>query len=151
MKILMVCLGNICRSPMAQGVLEDEIKRNSLDWYVDSAGTNGLHNGESPDYRATRLMKSQGIDISGQISRQIRDSDLNDFDLILCMDRMVYRQIENRFTKEKTRDRLFCLMEFGPDPSLDVEDPYYDDRFEEALDRIRTACAGLIRQMVDKK
>ncbi len=147
----MVCLGNICRSPMAQGVLEEVIKRNALNWSVDSAGTNGLHNGENPDKRAIRLMKSQGIDISGQVSRQIRESDLGEFDLIICMDRAVLRQIEHRFPSHKTKGRLFRLMEFSPDPTLDVEDPYYDDRFEEALERIRKGCSGLIDKMRNKK
>jgi protein-tyrosine phosphatase len=147
MKILMVCLGNICRSPMAQGVLEDEIRRNSLDWTVDSAGTNGLHNGENPDKRAIRLMKNQGIDISGQVSRQIQASDLEEFDLIICMDSLVYKQVRQRFSPGQTEGKLYRLMEFSASPGVDVEDPYYDDRFEEALNRIRLGCAGLIRKM----
>ncbi|MEY3421046.1 MAG: hypothetical protein RIR48_1335, partial [Bacteroidota bacterium] len=86
MKILMVCLGNICRSPIAQGILEKKISEKNLDWYVDSAGTSGWHDGEPPDARAISAAHRQGTDISTQVSRKITPHDIRHFDLILAMD-----------------------------------------------------------------
>ncbi|MBK9378826.1 MAG: low molecular weight phosphotyrosine protein phosphatase [Saprospiraceae bacterium] len=93
MKVLMVCLGNICRSPMAQGVLEQKLFERGLSWKVDSAGTNGYHDGESPDPRAIKCAATHGIDISNQISRKITPDDFLDADLICVMDDMNYHTV----------------------------------------------------------
>lgn len=81
-KILMVCLGNICRSPLAHGILESKIKKYNLDWIVDSAGTSGWHDGEPPDLRAIKVAKSYGISIDRQISRKITKQDFETYDQI---------------------------------------------------------------------
>src|SRR6202041_2830083 len=86
-KILMVCLGNICRSPMAHGLLQHKVKVRRLDWEVDSAGTSGYHEGQLPDARAIACMKRHGIDITYQQSRPIDGEDITYFDLIYVMDK----------------------------------------------------------------
>lgn len=100
----MVCLGNICRSPLAHGILEKLIIENQLSWTVDSCGTNGLHDGESPDPRSIREAKLHDLDISKQISRRITNDDFIHFDLILVMDQMNYftvNKLAPPYQKEK--------------------------------------------------
>src|SRR5882724_11880208 len=87
MKILMVCLGNICRSPLAHGIMEHLAKEQGLDWQIDSAATGNWHVGQGPDRRSTREAQRNGIDISAQVCRQFRVSDFDEFDPILVMDR----------------------------------------------------------------
>ena len=91
--VLTVCLGNICRSPMAEGLLRHHIQINGLRIKVDSAGTNGYHNGESPDYRAQAEMRLNGIEIAAQESRQIKKHDFDKFDAILVMDSSNYADV----------------------------------------------------------
>lgn len=146
MKILMVCLGNICRSPMAQGVMERTIAEHALDWTVDSAGTNGYHDGEGPDPRAVREARRHGIDISRQRSRKIRQSDLEAFDLILAMDRQNLLNLHAMCHHPSLKSRIHLLMDYAyPDQQVQVPDPYYDDRFAEALQLIQEGCQGVIR------
>src|SRR5580700_1857216 len=87
MKILLVCLGNICRSPMAHGLLQYKVEAHKLNWQIDSAGTSGYHEGQLPDGRAIACMKKHGIDITYQQSRPILIDDLDEFDLIYVMDK----------------------------------------------------------------
>ena len=94
MKVLMVCLGNICRSPIAEGVLQQKVKQLGLDWEVDSAGTNGFHNGERPHDMSQMVSKLNGIDISGQRSRPFRAEDFEQYDLIIPMAADVWRDIK---------------------------------------------------------
>ena len=82
MKILMVCLGNICRSPLAQGIMEEKIKQKGLDWQVDSSGTGAWHVGEKPDHRSIKVAKENSIDITHQRARQFSKLDLDNFDII---------------------------------------------------------------------
>lgn len=146
MKILMVCLGNICRSPMAQGILEKEIQRLQLPWSVDSAGTNGYHDGENPDPRAIQTMRSVKWDISSQISRKVKTEDFEIYDLILCMDRAIEKDLLRMFDKQNNLNKVKRLMEFSPTKNhLEVEDPYYNNRFEEALQRIELGVNGLVQ------
>ena len=90
-RILMVCLGNICRSPLAEGIMQREIERRNLPWEVDSAGTSNFHTGERPDARSVDIARKNGIDITHQRSRQLRLSDLKAFDHILVMDSSNYQ------------------------------------------------------------
>lgn len=89
----MVCLGNICRSPMAEGILRHKISAHNLDWEVDSAGTGGWHIGQPPDHRAQAAMRVHGLDISGLRARQFSKIDFDRFDLILTMDNENYRDV----------------------------------------------------------
>src|SRR6202012_5116478 len=87
MNILMVCLGNICRSPLAEGVMQHLSDERHLGWTIDSAGTGGWHVGEAPDRRSTHVARAHGIDISRQVCRKFRQSDFRDFDHIFVMDK----------------------------------------------------------------
>jgi protein-tyrosine phosphatase len=99
MKVLMVCLGNICRSPIAEGVLASKCKEIGLDWVVDSAGTNGYHNGEKPHPMSQSVAQLNGIDISTQRSRVFKAEDMDEFDLIIPMASDVMRDIFISFIK----------------------------------------------------
>lgn len=152
MKILMVCLGNICRSPMAQGILEKEIQRLQLPWSVDSAGTNGYHDGENPDPRAVQTMSSANWDIASQVSRKIQRVDLEIYDLILCMDRTVEKDLRRMFEGNSNLDKVKRIMEFAlTQNQLEVEDPYYNNRFKEALQRIELGIEGLVQFYTKQK
>ena len=133
MKILMVCLGNICRSPMAEGLMRSKIEKYNLSAEVDSAGFESLHSGDEPDSRAYRVMKQHGIDISGQQSRLFRISDFDDFDRIYVMDSGNYRDVKS---VAKNKDQMlkvdYILNIIQPGRNKPVPDPYYsgNDGFE---------------------
>lgn len=150
-RILLVCLGNICRSPLAQGVLEQRLRLSGLFHRVraDSAGTQGYHLGESPDPRAVEAAARRGYDISGQRARRVRDGDFQSFDYILAMDQDNLQQLTARCPAAEV-GRLRLLMDFAPGPDRqDVPDPYYggEDGFERALDLIEAAVDGLILEL----
>ncbi|MBK6701721.1 MAG: low molecular weight phosphotyrosine protein phosphatase [Saprospiraceae bacterium] len=145
MKILMVCLGNICRSPMAQGIMEALIREKGLDWVVDSAGTNGFHDGETPDPRAIRESMTRGISIKHQISRKIKLHDFEYFDLILTMDLSNRNYCLSLVSDPKLKDKIQLIMDYAQDTNFNfVPDPYYDNRFDLAFDLIEKACHGVI-------
>jgi protein-tyrosine phosphatase len=147
MKILMVCLGNICRSPMAEGVLTHLIRKNQLDWEVDSAGTGSWHIGELPDRRAIATCKGYGIDITNQRARQIQSRDFNDFDLILAMDRANYSDVKRLASSDAQAAKLKLILEFGTSGHMDVPDPYYDGSFESVYALLATACTDVIEAL----
>ena len=141
MKILMVCLGNICRSPLAEGIMQHHAKLSGLDWHVDSAGTGNWHVGEGPDKRSTRAAKNHGIDISQQVCRLFKVSDFDDFDLIFVMDKSNYADIlaMARNTEDAKKVRLLLGDKIVPDP-------YYDDaQFEPVFNLIEEGCKEIIR------
>ncbi len=150
-RVLLVCLGNICRSPLAQGVLEQRLRVSGLFHSVraDSAGTHGYHLGEPPDPRAIEAAARRGYDISGQRARRVRDGDFQSFDYILAMDQDNLQQLTARCPAAE-ENRLRLLMDFAPGPDRqDVPDPYYGsgDGFERALDLIEAAVDGLILEL----
>src|SRR6476660_5401087 len=118
MKILMVCLGNICRSPLAHGVFEHLVKKQNLDWQIDSAGTGSWHIGNPPDRRSIAVAKSNGIDISDQRARQFKSSDFDNFDVILVMDRQNYKDVTSmaKTQEQKNKVKLFITDDIVPDP-----------------------------------
>ena len=125
MKILVVCLGNICRSPLAEGILK---KKLSSDFKVDSAGTIDLHQGELPDHRAIAIGKNHDVNISDQRSRPVTDQDFDEFDLILCMDQSVYEDVSKMAKTDSQRRKISLFMDaagFGKDENL--PDPYWGD------------------------
>lgn len=148
MKILMVCLGNICRSPLAEGIMKEKVRALSLDWHVDSAGTGFWHTGEGPDPRSVRVARKYGIDISDQRARQIRPRDLDEFDLICAMDAQNYQDILRLASHPSHREKVHLIMNFAhPGENRSVPDPYYDDEgFEEVYGMLERAC----RIIVDK-
>lgn len=147
MKILMVCLGNICRSPLAQGILEYKLKEASLDWEVDSAGTGGWHAGQKPDMRSIEVARKHGIDIGKQAARKIRPIDIDDFDLIYCMDSSNYQDMINMCHNEDEEVKVKLIMnESDPDRNVNVPDPYYggQDGFENVYQMLDKACDAII-------
>lgn len=117
-KILMVCLGNICRSPLAEGILNSKLSDN---YFIDSAGTGNWHIGEKPDRRSVQIAKKYGIDISSQRARQISATDLDDFDLIFSMDYDNYNKLLKMSQSEFQKSKIKMIME------KDIPDPYYGD------------------------
>ncbi|MCE2834212.1 MAG: low molecular weight phosphotyrosine protein phosphatase [Chitinophagaceae bacterium] len=151
MRILMVCLGNICRSPLAEGILRKHAEEAGLEWFIDSAGTNGLHDGEPPHRLSQKVAGLNGINISGQRSRRFRRSDMDDFDLILAMAGDVLSDIRDiagqRF--EPSRIRLFMDIT-RPGEELDVPDPWYGEEpdYHEVFEILNEVCAELVRQQI---
>jgi protein-tyrosine phosphatase len=147
MKVLMVCLGNICRSPMAEGILEDLVQKANLDWQIDSAGTGAWHIGEQPDQRAIAVCAGRGIDIRRQRARQIAYADLDQFDLILTMDAENHSHVLSMSRTEVQRRKIQPIMSYGERRSGSVPDPYFDGSFEEVFDLLHDLC----RRIVEKR
>jgi protein-tyrosine phosphatase len=145
MKILMICLGNICRSPLAEGILKHKIQQAGLDWQVDSAGIGGWHAGELPDHRSIAVAKKYGIDITDQRARKFRPADLDDFDMILVMDDENYDDILRQAKTHTQRKKIKMIMNFSrPNSNEIVPDPYYDGRFELVFKMLYEACGILV-------
>ena len=147
MKILMVCLGNICRSPMAEGILKYKINKEGLSWQVDSAGTNGFHIGEAPHRLSQKVSSENGIDISHQRSRLFIPDDFDRFDKIYAMANNVIAEMK-QISKEKfDRSKVDLLMnELKPGANLDIIDPWYGPEadYYQVFDLIEKACEALI-------
>lgn len=147
MKILMVCLGNICRSPLAEGILSHKANENNLAIHVDSAGTAAYHVGEKPDSRSIKTAKSHGIDISKQRARQFTSEDFDNFDVIYAMDVSNYNNINalaiNNEQKQKVK---LILNELNQNSNASVPDPYYggEDGFENVFSMLNEACDNII-------
>ncbi len=146
-KIMFVCLGNICRSPTAEGVFRGLAAQAGLDVIVDSSGTSGWHNGDLPDGRAMAEASTRGYDLSAQRSAQLKSQDFHDYDLILCMDNSNIANAEQiRPDGAKAVVKLF--LDYAPDqPLREVPDPYYEHNFEAVFDLIEDASRGLIKQL----
>ena len=129
MKILAVCLGNICRSPLAEGLLRKIAAEAGHDWKIDSAGTGSYHIGEAPDPRSVAVAANNDLDISYQRARQVQPADFDRYDLILAMDRSNYRHLLQMARTEEDRRKVHLILEYAdPDnPGGDVPDPYWDD------------------------
>ena len=139
-KILMVCLGNICRSPLAEGIMRAKL---SKDFIVDSAGTDGWHAGELPDKRSISTAKNRGLDITSQRARQFKISDFNTFDYIYVMDNSNYKDVMALAPNEEVKSKVkLILNELFPNENVDVPDPYYggQDGFENVFDMLSEAC-----------
>ena len=148
----MVCLGNICRSPMAQGILEDKIKKYKLkNWEVDSAGTSGWHDGEAPDSRAIKAAKGHGIDISQQVSRKLSKKDFDYYDLILAMDSSNYTEIQRLCPSNESCDKVHLMLNYlHPNSNMAVPDPYYDGKFDEVFKLLDNGIESFIKQTLQK-
>jgi len=146
-KILMVCLGNICRSPLAEGILRSKLSEKFI---VDSAGTGGWHAGELPDKRSIAIARLKGLDISTQRARQFKISDFTTFDHIFVMDNPNYKELlalaPNEVTKSKVK---LILNEISPNDNVDVPDPYYGgvDGFENVYNMLDQACDEIARKL----
>jgi len=148
MKILFVCMGNICRSPTAEGVFRDYVGRHApdLDVELDSAGTHDYHVGRPPDPRTVAAAARRGIDLTPLRARLVTSDDFERFDLILAMDRLNHVTLLDRSPRQ-FHARIRTLLEFASDGNpADVPDPYYGDAvgFEAVLDLVATAAPGLL-------
>ncbi len=124
-KVLMVCLGNICRSPLAEGILQAKLPNHYI---VDSAGTANYHVGTAPDKRSVVTAKKFGVDISQQKCRQISKTDFDTFDYIYVMDTFNYKNVLAIAPDEKAKQKVKVILnELHPDKNLEVPDPYYGD------------------------
>ena len=151
MKILFVCLGNICRSPTAEGVFRAIAARDApeLAIEVDSAGTAGYHIGEPPDARTRQAASRRGYDLSSLRARIVEPRDFEMFDLILAMDRENLSVLQHR-APEPARERVRLFLEFAPEATVtEVPDPYYGgpNGFEEVLDLVEAATHGLLQHL----
>jgi protein-tyrosine phosphatase len=151
-RVLFVCLGNICRSPLAQGVFEGVLRREGLEGevYVDSAGTGAWHVGSPPDERALSTASLRGVDISSQRARRITPEDCQDFDYILTMDEDNYRTVA-ALCRGSAVVRPF--LDYATDsPEREVSDPYYGgpDGFEHVLDLVEEASEGLLEDIRER-
>uniref|UniRef100_UPI004049CDBD low molecular weight protein-tyrosine-phosphatase n=1 Tax=Daejeonella sp. TaxID=2805397 RepID=UPI004049CDBD len=140
MKILMVCLGNICRSPLAHGVLEHLVKEKNLNWEIDSAGTGNWHIGEKPDRSSITVAQKYGVDITNQSCRQFDNSDFEKYDHILVMDQNNLSDVISMATSDADVEKVRLFLKNGI-----VPDPYHDDnQFEPVYLMIKERCLEII-------
>jgi protein-tyrosine phosphatase len=154
-RILFVCLGNICRSPMAEGVFRRVIAEEGLSdsFVIDSAGLGDWHIGQAPDHRAQKAARTRGVDISGQSARQVVDEDFDRFDLLLVMDGSNYDELKARAPHE-ARAKIRPFLDYAPHAGTkDVPDPFFGgaEGFDHALDLIEAAAHGLVASLVGKE
>lgn len=154
MKILFVCLGNICRSPTAEAVFRHLVARQApgLDVTIASAGIGNWHIGEPPDERAQAAALRRGFDMSAQRARQLVREDFTHFDLILAMDRENLAELRRRAPQD-THERVRLFLEFADEPDVDeVPDPYYGGAagFERVLDLTEAAARGLLEYLTNQ-
>ena len=143
----MVCLGNICRSPLAEGILRSKLSEKFI---VDSAGTGGWHAGELPDKRSITIAKLKGLDISNQRARQFKISDFTTFDHIFVMDNTNFKEVLALAPNEATKSKVkLILNEIFPNDNIDVPDPYYGgvDGFENVYNMLDQACDEIARKL----
>lgn len=147
-RILMVCLGNICRSPMAEGILKHKAEELGRDIIVDSAGTSDFHEGEQPDPRAMAEMRSNGIDISDQRSRPFITADFDRFDHILVMDTSNRSNVLSMARSETDRQKVSLILDHGNAvKGHSVPDPYYDDGFGRVYELLDYACGVFLDEV----
>jgi protein-tyrosine phosphatase len=138
----MICLGNICRSPLAEGIMQHLVKQEGLDWEVDSAGTGNWHVGQGPDKRSVRTAREHGIDISQQVCRLFSISDFDTFDYILVMDKSNLANILAFARNDGDIKKVDLLL-----GDKIVPDPYYDDaQFEPVFKLIEQGCRDFIKK-----
>lgn len=151
-KILMVCLGNICRSPLAEGILSSKLPKDRF--FIDSAGTGHWHSGQQPDKRSIETAKRHGIDISYQRARQIKKEDFEIFDKILVMDQSNYRDVLAIAPNEAAKKKVSMILDvLFPNEDVDVPDPYYghENGFEQVFEMLDEACDLIANQLSQKQ
>ena len=144
----MVCLGNICRSPLAEAILRDKAERAQLEWFIDSAGTNGLHVGEAPHPLSQKIARKHGIDISSQRARKFVAEDFLRFDKIYTMAGDVLEEIKVIAKDKYDESKIEWLMnECYPGKNLEVPDPWYgpESGYQKVYELIQEACKAIIK------
>lgn len=148
--VLMVCLGNICRSPLAKGILKHKVSQSGLDIKVDSAGTAAYHAGEPPDYRSQEVAERNGVDLGNQRARKFEVRDFDRFDKIYVMDRSNFRDIMDMARNQDDRQKVEMIMNtIYPGENRQVPDPYYGgkDGFQQVFDMLDAACDQIIAEI----
>ena len=153
MRVLFVCLGNICRSPTAEAVFRHQVESAGLKQRIecDSAGTAGYHAGEAPDGRAAQAARERGYDMSRLRARQVRDDDFEHFDLILAMDRSNLAELQRRADRHQ-QHKLQLFLDFSASGATEVPDPYYggSEGFNHVLDLVESAGTGLLQHLRER-
>ncbi|HEX5756222.1 MAG TPA: low molecular weight protein-tyrosine-phosphatase [Arenimonas sp.] len=154
MKILFVCMGNICRSPMLEGVFRQRLAAHphAAEWSIDSAGTGGWHAGRAPDPRAIACLAARGIDISGLRARVVTERDFHAFDLLLCADRDNLAELRRRRPADATAELALALEWAGITARSEVPDPYYGDRrdFETVADLAGSLADAMLARLLGR-
>ncbi len=153
-KVLFVCLGNICRSPTAEGVFRTLVEAADLQdkILIDSAGTSNMHIGKAPDERTQKIGLDRGYDLSDLRGRQVTSTDLDEFDYILVMDKQNQADVEDLVTELEQLDKIKLLLSFNPSAISEVPDPYYggETGFHQVVDLVESACKRLLIQIRKK-
>tara|TARA_R110000851_G_scaffold283032_3_gene436553 strand:+ start:156 stop:629 length:474 start_codon:yes stop_codon:yes gene_type:complete len=149
--ILMVCLGNICRSPLAEGLMRSKL--NFTKFTVDSAGTSGGHKGQAPDKRSIAIANKNGLDISNQKSRKLLEEDFKNFDFLYVMDQSNYNDVTALASTEEEKKKVIKILdEVFPGENLDVPDPYYGgSQGFENIYRMLDRATDVIAQKIDNR
>ncbi len=145
----MVCLGNICRSPLAEGIMRQKIENAGVKWQVDSAGTGGYHLGSQPHKSSQKIALVHGIDISNQKARLFTKNDLLNFDKIYVMDGANYEDVKKMSGEDWDHQKVeFLLNEVTPGKNANVPDPYFggEDGFENVFNMINEACDFIVHR-----
>lgn len=146
-KVLMVCLGNICRSPLAEGILRSKVDSDSV--FVDSAGTAGYHVGNPPDKRSIAVARKYGLNIADQKCRKFSKADFSEFDHIYVMDRSNYSDVSNLAANHEEAQKVKLLLSEVKLGIQEVPDPYYggNDGFENVYQMIDEACEAIAKKL----
>ena len=147
-KILMVCLGNICRSPLAEGILKSKIDSNNV--YVDSAGTGHWHIGKKPDLRSIEVAKKHQLDITDQRGRQFSKQDFDDFDYIFVMDNSNKKDVLSIARNDSDKEKIHLMLnEIFPNENMDVPDPYYggSEGFQNVYRMLDLSCNSIANRI----
>lgn len=146
-RILMVCLGNICRSPLAEGLLRHKIQQLGLSHQVDSAGTANYHVGEAPDVRSQKVALAHGFDISLLKGRQMQKADATEFDFIFVMDKSNLQNAKEIIGEDSDSQAKLIMDVLHPEKNIEVPDPYYGDmsNFQQVYDMLDQACDQIIQ------
>jgi len=150
-KILMVCLGNICRSPLAEGILQSKLPRDQF--IVDSAGTGNWHVGRQPDSRSIAIAKLRGLDISKQKGRQFTTKDFETNDYIFVMDNSNYKDVIQLAPNQEAKSKVSLILNnLFPDENVDVPDPYYglEDGFSNVYGMLDEVCEIIAERLIER-
>ncbi len=143
-KILMVCLGNICRSPLAEGIMRSLALRNQLNWEIDSAGTGNWHVGEKPHHGSIEVARKHGLDISQQRARHFTAQDFHDYDIIFVMDESNLADVLRLAPSISDQKKVKLLLKAAGIGFNNVPDPYFDQRFDYVFNLLTEACKKII-------